>query len=100
MDVDPTFDLQSHSTASDGTLPPAEVVRAAAAAGVEVLALTDHDTVAGVAPAIEAAVGTEFDAFGVKELRLGGRPAVAECVLTALVRLVVQPGDRGDHTVR
>jgi predicted metal-dependent phosphoesterase TrpH len=48
------FDLQCHSTASDGTLPPAEVVRAAAAAGVELLALTDHDTVAGVAEAIAA----------------------------------------------
>jgi 3',5'-nucleoside bisphosphate phosphatase len=48
------FDLQSHSTASDGALPPAEVVRAAAAAGVELLALTDHDTVAGVEEAIAA----------------------------------------------
>jgi predicted metal-dependent phosphoesterase TrpH len=49
-----TFDLQSHSTASDGALEPAEVVRAAAEAGVEVLALTDHDTVAGVAEAMAA----------------------------------------------
>jgi predicted metal-dependent phosphoesterase TrpH len=48
------FDLQCHSTASDGTLPPADVVRAAAEAGVELLALTDHDTVAGVAEAIAA----------------------------------------------
>ena len=44
----PTFDLQSHSLHSDGEFPPAEVVRAAAAAGVELLALTDHDSVAGV----------------------------------------------------
>jgi predicted metal-dependent phosphoesterase TrpH len=51
----PTFDLQSHSTFSDGTLPPAEVVARAAAAGVELLALTDHDTVDGVAEAIVAA---------------------------------------------
>jgi predicted metal-dependent phosphoesterase TrpH len=42
------FDGQSHSTRSDGSLEPAEVVARAAAAGVEVLALTDHDTVAGV----------------------------------------------------
>ncbi len=48
------FDLQSHSTRSDGTLAPAEVVRAAAAAGVELLALTDHDTVDGVEEAIAA----------------------------------------------
>jgi predicted metal-dependent phosphoesterase TrpH len=51
----PTFDLQCHSTCSDGTLPPGEVVRAARAAGVELLALTDHDTVDGVDEALEAA---------------------------------------------
>ena len=51
----PTFDLQAHSTFSDGTLPPAEVVRLAADAGVELLALTDHDTVDGVAEAQAAA---------------------------------------------
>jgi len=46
------FDLQSHSVCSDGELSPAEVVRAAAAAGVEVLALTDHDSVSGVDEAL------------------------------------------------
>jgi len=46
------FDLQSHSTASDGSLPPAEVVQNATAAGVELLALSDHDTISGVAEAI------------------------------------------------
>src|SRR3954454_15357110 len=51
----PTFDLQSHSTCSDGTLPPAEVVARAAAEGVRLLALTDHDTVAGVPEALRAA---------------------------------------------
>src|SRR3954452_17639702 len=51
----PAFDLQSHSTYSDGALPPAEVVARAAAAGVELLALSDHDTVDGVAEALEAA---------------------------------------------
>jgi predicted metal-dependent phosphoesterase TrpH len=51
----PTFDLQCHSTYSDGSLPPAEVVRLARAAGVELLALTDHDTVDGVDEALEAA---------------------------------------------
>ncbi len=48
------FDLQSHSTHSDGALPAAEVVRRAAEAGVELLALSDHDTVSGVSEAIEA----------------------------------------------
>jgi predicted metal-dependent phosphoesterase TrpH len=53
-DLSPTFDLQSHSTCSDGVLEPAAVVAAAARAGVELLALTDHDTVAGVAEALVA----------------------------------------------
>lgn len=54
----PTFDLQAHSTASDGALAPAEVVARAAEAGVELLALTDHDTVAGVDEALAAADAT------------------------------------------
>lgn len=45
------YDLHTHSTASDGTLTPAELVARAAAAGVQVLALTDHDTTAGIAEA-------------------------------------------------
>jgi 3',5'-nucleoside bisphosphate phosphatase len=51
---EPTFDLQSHSTCSDGALPPRAVVAAAADAGVELLALTDHDTVDGVDEALQA----------------------------------------------
>lgn len=50
--VAPRFDLQSHSTHSDGALPAAEVVQRAADAGVELLALSDHDTISGVAEAI------------------------------------------------
>jgi 3',5'-nucleoside bisphosphate phosphatase len=53
--VTPSFDLQSHSIYSDGALPPAEVVRAAAAAGIELLALTDHDSVDGIDEALAAA---------------------------------------------
>jgi predicted metal-dependent phosphoesterase TrpH len=49
------IDLQAHSTVSDGQLAPAEVARAAAAAGVTVMSLTDHDAVAGVRDAIAAA---------------------------------------------
>jgi 3',5'-nucleoside bisphosphate phosphatase len=48
------FDLQAHSTHSDGTLPASEVVARAAKAGVELLALSDHDTVSGVSEAIAA----------------------------------------------
>jgi predicted metal-dependent phosphoesterase TrpH len=49
------MDLQSHSTYSDGELPPAEVVAAADKAGVTTLALTDHDGVDGIPEAAEAA---------------------------------------------
>jgi predicted metal-dependent phosphoesterase TrpH len=48
------IDLHVHSTASDGTRPPAEVMARAAAAGLDVVALTDHDTTAGWAPAAAA----------------------------------------------
>jgi len=48
-------DLHIHSTVSDGRLSPGEVVRKAAALGLTVIALTDHDTVDGIAPALEAA---------------------------------------------
>jgi predicted metal-dependent phosphoesterase TrpH len=47
-----------HSTASDGSQTPTEVVRAALASGVSAIALTDHDTVAGLAEAIAAGAGT------------------------------------------
>ncbi len=47
-------DLHCHSSASDGTRPPAEVAARAAAAGLEAFALTDHDTVAGVTEAAAA----------------------------------------------
>lgn len=47
MSADLRADLHSHSTASDGTCAPAEVMRRARAAGLDVIALTDHDTVAG-----------------------------------------------------
>jgi predicted metal-dependent phosphoesterase TrpH len=65
-------DLHVHSSASDGTDPPAEVMRRAAAAGLDVVALTDHDTVAGhaearMAPAPDLLPGVELSC------RLDGR---------------------------
>jgi predicted metal-dependent phosphoesterase TrpH len=56
------IDLHTHSTVSDGTLPPAEVIEAAAAAQLNVVALTDHDNLAGWAEAASAARvhGVEF----------------------------------------
>jgi predicted metal-dependent phosphoesterase TrpH len=49
------LDLHVHTTASDGSLSPREVVALAADGGLNVLAITDHDTVAGIPAAIEAA---------------------------------------------
>jgi predicted metal-dependent phosphoesterase TrpH len=52
------YDLHSHSTASDGALSPAELVQRAHLQGVTSLALTDHDTVAGLAEARQCAAAT------------------------------------------
>jgi 3',5'-nucleoside bisphosphate phosphatase len=52
------IDLHIHSTASDGSLLPADVVHAARAGRLHIIALADHDTVAGVLPAQTAAVGS------------------------------------------
>lgn len=49
------IDLHTHTTASDGTCSPAELVGEAARRGVRVLAVTDHDSMEAVAPAMEAA---------------------------------------------
>jgi predicted metal-dependent phosphoesterase TrpH len=64
-------DLHMHSTASDGALAPGDVVRAAAAAGLGAIALTDHDTIEGIAAArrvgselgVEVIAGVELSAF-------------------------------------
>jgi len=47
-------DLHIHSTTSDGRFSPSEVIRKSAEAGLTVIALTDHDTVDGIVPALEA----------------------------------------------
>ncbi len=64
-------DLHTHSTASDGTLPPERVIEAAARCGLAALALTDHDTIDGVPAARQAGdqagirviAGVELSAF-------------------------------------
>ena len=60
--ADGFVDLHCHSTASDGTLPPREVVRLAKQANLSAIALTDHDTVAGCADARDEAakIGVDF----------------------------------------
>jgi predicted metal-dependent phosphoesterase TrpH len=55
------IDLHTHTTASDGRCSAADLVARAAAAGVSVLAVTDHDTVAGCAPAAEACASRRLE---------------------------------------
>lgn len=54
-------DLHCHSTASDGTLAPSEVVALAVRNGLSALALTDHDTIGGISEAAEAACNAGLD---------------------------------------
>jgi histidinol phosphatase-like PHP family hydrolase len=56
MSAELNIDLHSHSTFSDGALTPTQLVDRAAAAGIQWLALTDHDTVDGLAEARAAAL--------------------------------------------
>ena len=55
------IDLHVHSTASDGTFSPSELVEYALSKGLSAFALTDHDSVAGLAEALEAARGTSLE---------------------------------------
>ena len=54
------YDLHCHTTASDGALSPEELVRRATAKGVNVLAITDHDTTSGLQAATQAAAELEL----------------------------------------
>ena len=59
--MDARIDLHVHTTASDGSCSPSEVVRLAAGLGLAAIAITDHDTVAGYpeAAATAASCGVE-----------------------------------------
>jgi 3',5'-nucleoside bisphosphate phosphatase len=62
LDIKELIDLHVHSSASDGSYSPAEVVRLAKAGGLKAMALTDHDTVDGLAEAVAAGeeIGVEI----------------------------------------
>lgn len=61
-------DLHVHSTASDGSLRPSALVAAALEARLDILALTDHDSVEGVSEALDAAAGTGLTVIPAVEL--------------------------------
>lgn len=77
-----TVDLHAHTTASDGTLRPTELVQAAAVIGLSVLAVTDHDTTAGVAEAQQAAIPLGIRLVPGVELSAEGPPG--KCHLLGL----------------
>ncbi len=87
----PCVDLHSHSTASDGTLTPTELVNAAKRAGLAALALTDHDTGNGLleAQAEAARIGLRF-VPGI-EITAEFRPPVAMDILGHFVDPVSPP---------
>ena len=85
----PRYDLHAHSTYSDGLLAPAVLVARAAARGVDVLALTDHDDTGGLAEATAAA-----DACGLT-LVAGAELSVSWEVHTIhVVALAIDPANR------
>jgi len=71
------IDLHTHSTASDGTLSPEALVQHVSALGVDLFALTDHDTIAGLAAAGQAAESTGVELLsGVEISTSWGRRSV------------------------
>ena len=83
------IDLHSHSTASDGSESPSEVVRRAAAAGLEALALTDHDVLEGLAEAEEAAARHGIELIPGTELSLDWAALDSEADVRGGMHLVV-----------
>jgi predicted metal-dependent phosphoesterase TrpH len=75
-------DLHTHTTASDGTFTPTELVQAAKAAGLTYLAVTDHDTTAGVAEAQR--VGQELGVKIIPGVELSAEGAPGKCHLLGL----------------
>ena len=71
----PLIDLHTHSSVSDGTETPTRLVRSAAAAGLSVVALTDHDSTAGWHEAFTAAEGTGLTVIPGMELSTNYGPA-------------------------
>lgn len=74
------IDLHTHSTASDGTLTPAELVKAAKKVGLTAVALTDHDTMDGLPEALETGVKIGLEVIPGCELSVESRIGVLHVV--------------------
>lgn len=84
-------DLHTHSNISDGTLSPAELVAAAIQQGIHTLALTDHDSMDGVALARQAAQGQALEIIsGVEISSQWSRPATQKSYSVHVVALNMQ----------
>jgi predicted metal-dependent phosphoesterase TrpH len=98
------IDLHTHSSASDGTEPPGGVVASAAVAGIDVVALTDHDTTSGWAEAADAArahgialvPGTEVSALS-RDVSVHLLSYLQDPADPALGRLIAQTRDARLH---
>lgn len=94
------IDLHTHSTCSDGTFTPTEVVKEAAKAGLRAIALTDHDTVDGLEEAVEAGkkygleviTGIEFSVASDTEMHLLGLNFSLNCpeIKNILDEMIIQ----------
>jgi hypothetical protein len=82
-------DLHTHSTASDGTARPAEVVRMAKQVGLRAVALTDHDTLAGIEEAANEAKHLGIELIPGCEISLDGVPGTFH-----MTGIGVDPSDR------
>ena len=68
--MDKFVDLHTHSTASDGSMMPSEIVRHAKESGLSAVALTDHDTVDGIKQAVEEGKKIGFEVVPGLEISL------------------------------
>lgn len=103
------IDLHTHSTCSDGTFTPTEVVKEAAKAGLRAIALTDHDTVDGLEEAIEAGkkygveviTGIEFSVASDTEMHLLGLGFSLDCpeIKNILDEMIIQRGKRNYEVI-
>ncbi|MBQ8210893.1 MAG: PHP domain-containing protein [Clostridia bacterium] len=102
------IDLHTHSTCSDGTFTPAQVVKAAKDAGLSAIALTDHDTIDGLKEAIDAGktygieviTGIEFSVASDTEMHLLGLGFDIDCpAITSVLDEMIYQREIRNHKV-
>ena len=88
------IDLHAHTTASDGSLTPTELVQKAAAIGLAALAVTDHDTLGGLAEAQAAAADVGLELVAGVELSVEDEAGGFICSATCLTRTHAALGEK------